>query len=65
MLTKKQTRLKNKFLKNRAKATRVCYNKQRNFFGNLLRKTEKYYYYGNLNEKNVIDNRRLWKSTDW
>ena len=39
----------------------MCYNKQPNFCVNLLRKTQKDYY-GNLNEKDVIDNMRFWKT---
>ena len=54
---RKQTRLRNKFLKNKPESNRVCYNKQRNFCVSLLRKI-----YGNLNEKDVIDNKRFWKT---
>ena len=57
----KRTRLRNKFLKNRIETNTVCYNKQRNFCVNLLRKTKKDYY-GNLNEKDVIDNKRFWET---
>ena len=39
----------------------MCYNKQPNFCVNLLRKTQKDYY-GNLTEKDVIDNMRFWKT---
>ena len=56
-----RTRLRNKFLKNRAKSNRVSYNKQQNFCVSLLRKTKKDYY-GNLNEKDVIDNKMFWKT---
>ena len=58
---KKQTRLRNKFLKNRTESNRVSYNKQRNFCVSLLRKAKKDYY-GNLNEKDVIDNKKFWKT---
>ena len=60
---RKRTRLRNKFLKNRTETNRVCCNKQRNFCVNLLRKTKKDYY-GNLNEKDVIDNNRFWKTVN-
>ena len=40
---------------------RVSYNKQRNFCVILLRKAKKDYY-GNLNEKDVIDNKKFWKT---
>ena len=58
---RKRTRLRNKFLKNRTESNRVSYNKQRNFCVSLLRKTKKDYY-GNLNEKDVIDNKKFWKT---
>ena len=57
---RKRTLLRSKSLKNRAESNRVCYNKQRNFCVSLLRKTEKDYY-GNFNEKNVIDNKKFWE----
>ena len=53
---RKRTYLRNKFLKNRKETNKVCYNKQRNFCVNLLRKTKKDYY-RNLNEKDVVDNK--------
>ena len=40
---RKWSHLKNKFLKHRTEANRVCYNKQRNFCVNLLKKTKKDY----------------------
>ena len=58
---RKQTRLRNKFLKNRTESNRVSYNKQQNFCVSLLRKTKKDYY-GHLNEKDVIDNKKFWKT---
>ena len=58
---RKRTRLRNKFLKNRTKSNKVCYNKQRDFCVSLLRKTNKDYY-GNLNEKDVINNTKFWKT---
>ena len=57
---RKRTRLRNKFLQNRTESNRDCYNKQRNFCVSLLRKTKKDYY-GNVNEKDGIDNKRFWK----
>ena len=58
---RKRTRLRNRFLENRTEVNRVCYNKQSNFFVNLLRKTKKDYC-GNSNEKDLIDyNKRFQK----
>ena len=58
---RKRTRLRKKFLKNRTESNRVPYNKERNFCVSLLRKAKKDYY-GNLNEKDVIDNKKFWKT---
>ena len=63
---RKPTRLRNKFIKNkflkyRTETNRVCYNKQRNFCVYLLRKTKKDYY-GNVSEKDMIDNTRFWNT---
>ena len=55
---RKRTRLRIKFLKNKIECNRVFYNKQRNLCGSLLTKTKKDYY-GNLNEKDVIDDKKL------
>ena len=58
---RKRTRLRNKFLKNRTETNRVCYNKQRKICVSLLRKTKKDYY-ANINKKDVIDNKKFWKT---
>ena len=56
-----RTRFRNKFLKNRSDANRAIYIKQRNYCVSLLRKTKREYY-SNLNEKDVIDNKKFWKT---
>ena len=48
------TRLRNRFLKNRREENRKLYTKQRNHCVLLLRKTTRSFY-GNINEKDVID----------
>ena len=53
----KRSRLRNIFLK-----TKTAYNKQRNHCVSLIRKTIKDYYYSNLDEKCVIDNKKFWKT---
>ena len=58
---RKRTRLRKKFLKNRTESNGVCYNKQQNFCVTLLRNTKKDYY-GNLNKKDVIHNKKFWKT---
>ena len=56
-----RTIFRNKFLKNRNDENRKKYSKQRNYCVSLLRKTKKQYY-GDLNEKNVLDNKKFWKT---
>ena len=56
-----RTRFRNKFLKNRNDENRKKYSKKRNYCVSLLRKTKKQYY-GDLNEKNVLDNKKFWKT---
>ena len=53
--------VKNKFLKHRTGENKRSYSKQRNYCVSLLRKTKKEYY-SNLDEKNVTDNRKFWKT---
>ena len=55
-----RTRFRNNFLKHRTDENRKKYSK-RNYCVSLLRKSKRTYY-GNLNEKEVTDNRKLWKT---
>ena len=57
----KRSNLRNKYLKSRSEEDRQRFRKQRNLCVFLLRKTKRSYY-SNLNEKNVIDNRKFWKT---
>ena len=52
----KRSRLRNKFLKRKSESDKKNYVKQRNYCVSLLRKTKKEYY-GNLDLRNVADNR--------
>ena len=56
-----RTRFRNNFLKHRTDENRKKYSKQRNYCVSLLRKTKRTYY-GNLNGKEVTDNRKFWKT---
>ena len=56
-----RTRFRNKFLKNRNDENKKKYSKQRSYCVSFLRKTKKQYY-GDLNEKNVLDNKKFWKT---
>ena len=58
-----RARFRNKFLKTRNDENRKKYSKQRNYCVSLLRKTKKQYY-GDLNEKNVLDNKKFWKTVE-
>ena len=55
------TRLRNEFLKDRSEENKKKYSKQRNYCVSLLRKS-KLNYFGNLNEKNINDNKTFWKT---
>ena len=57
----KRSNLRNKYLKSRSEEDKQRFRKQRNLCVSLLRKTKRSYY-SNLNEKNVIDNRKFWKT---
>ena len=57
----RRTRLRNKFLKDRSEENKKKYSKQRNYCVSLLRKS-KSDYFGNLNEKNINDNKTFWKT---
>ena len=56
-----RSRLRNKFLTGKTDENRFLYTQQRNKCVALLRKTKKTYY-ENLDEKNVTDNKRFWKT---
>ena len=56
-----RTRLRNRFLKNRNNRSRDLYRKQRNICVSLLRKSKKDYF-SKLNEKQITDNKRFWKT---
>lgn len=58
---KKRSQLRNRFLKSRCPVNRINYAKQRNYCVFLLRKTKKEYY-ATLNEQNVADNKKDWKT---
>ena len=51
---------RNRFLKSRSEVSRINYSKHRNYFVSLMRKTKKQY--GNLNEKDAVDNKKFWKT---
>ena len=52
--------LRNKFCKNRTEENRNRYALQRNYYVSPITKTKKEYF-GNLNEKNVCDNKTFWE----
>ena len=55
------SRLRNKYLKDKTEETRLFYTQQRNKCVSLLIKT-KINYYGNLNVKDITDNKKFWKA---
>ena len=57
-----RSRLRNKFLKTRSDEDKRAYNTQRNYCLTLVRKAKTDYYYNNLDDDNVTDNKTFWKS---
>ena len=55
-----RTKLRNKFLKDSIEHNKISYTKQRNWCVSLLRKKKKEYF-ANLNEKDIIDNKKFGK----
>ena len=56
-----RSRLRNKYLKYKTEENRFLYTQQRNKCVSLLRKT-KINYYGNLDDKDITDNKIYWKT---
>ena len=56
-----RSRLRNKYLNDKSEENRLLYTQQRNKCVSLLRKT-KTNYYGNLNEKDITDYKKFWKT---
>ena len=56
-----KSRLRNKYLKHKSKENCLVYTLQRSRCVSLLRKT-KMNYYGKLNEKDIRDNKKCWKT---
>ena len=56
-----RSRLRNKYLKYKTEENRLLYNQQRYKCVSVLRKA-KMNYYGNLNEKDITDNKKFWKT---
>ena len=56
-----RSRLRNKFIKNPNKINAETYKKYRNYCTGLFRRQKKSYY-GNLDIKDITDNRKFWKT---
>ena len=56
-----RSRLRNNYLKDKTEENRLLYTQQRNKCVSFLRKT-KINYYGNLNVKEITDNKKFWKT---
>ena len=54
-------KLRNKFLKDPTEHNKILYTKQRNWCASLLRKENKAYF-ANLNEKDIINNKKFWQT---
>ena len=56
-----RSRLRNKFLKEKTAFSREAYDKQRKYRVKLIRKNT-IKYFGNLNVKNITENKKFWKT---
>ena len=56
-----RSRSRNKYLKHKTEENRLLCTQQRNTYVSLLGKT-KINYYGNLDEKDITDNKKCWKT---
>ena len=56
----KWSKLRNKYLREKTNEAKNFYNKQRNLCVSILLRNKRDYF-GNLNNKNVTDNRKFWK----
>ena len=56
-----RTRLRNNILKNRSAENKLAYNRQKNYYVSLTRKSKRDYY-NNLDNRNVTDNKLFWKT---
>ena len=57
------SRLRNKLLKTKYGKFKQAYNKQRNICFEMVRKAKKDYY-GDLNVRNIGDNKQFWKTVE-
>ena len=57
----KRTKTRNKYLKNNTLENKNDYKRMRNFCVSLVKKSKKEYY-NNINTKNIIDNKKFWKT---
>ena len=56
-----QSRLCNKYLKEKNADSKIAHDKQRNYCVNLLRRTKKKYF-ANINISSITDNKKFWKA---
>ena len=53
--------MRNKYLKEESADSKVVYDKQRNYYVNILRRTKKNYF-ANINIISITDNKKFWKT---
>ena len=56
-----RSRLRNKYLKDKSAASKIAYDKQRNYCVNILRRTKKKYF-ANTNISSITDNKKFWET---
>ena len=57
-----RSKLRNMFLKNRNEESKRHFNRKRNFYVSLLRKTNSRFFWGKIDHRVVSDNRKFWKT---
>ena len=56
-----RSRLRNELLQTKPQEYKQAYNKQRNLYATMVRKSKKNYF-NNLNVRNITDNKQFWKT---
>ena len=56
-----RSRLRNELLQTKSQEYKQAYNKQRNLYATMVRKSKENYF-NNLNVRNITDNKQFWKT---
>ena len=56
-----RSRLENRYYRLKTEESKICYKKQKNYCSRLYKKERKKFY-ENLDQKNITDNKKFWKT---